>query len=352
MVKNFLEQRELTCRNAISKYLQTLPTFCLEFFLAKENTTSALTRQNYAQDLNVFFSYLARYKFFKDSTQICFEDLDTLKSKDIEQFLSYLSYYEQNGKIYKNKENGKARKLSAIKSFFKFNFKNDNLKLDITSKVETPKLRTKDIVRLETYEVSNLLEQADCPTKLTLMQTAFNKHTKSRDIAILTLFLGTGIRVSELVGINIEDIDFENNSFKVVRKGGNSVILYYSNEVRDALLAYLEDREKILCGNNDNSFFVSLQKRRITVRAVENIVKKYAKAISPLKNISPHKLRSTYGTNLYRETKDIYVVAEVLGHKDVNTTKKHYAALSEDIKKNASTKVKLRHWQKCKIVII
>ena len=75
---------------------------------------------------------------------------------------------------------------------------------------------------------------------------------------------------------------------------------------------------------------------------MQNLVKKYAQIVSPLKKITPHKLRSTFGTNLYRETGDIYVVADVLGHKDVNTTKKHYAALSEDIKKRAATAVKLR----------
>ena len=81
---------------------------------------------------------------------------------------------------------------------------------------------------------------------------------------------------------------------------------------------------------------------RISVRAVEIIVKKYAAEVTPLKKITPHKLRSTYGTALYRSTKDIYVVAEVLGHKDINTTKKHYAAISEDIKKEAAGKVRFK----------
>ena len=84
-----------------------------------------------------------------------------------------------------------------------------------------------------------------------------------------------------------------------------------------------------------------MQNRRFSPRTVENLVKKYARIVTPLKNISPHKLRSTYGTALYRKTKDIYIVAEVLGHRDVNTTKKHYAAITEDIRKQASDKVKL-----------
>ena len=77
------------------------------------------------------------------------------------------------------------------------------------------------------------------------------------------------------------------------------------------------------------------------MRAVENLVKKYAKIVSPLKKITPHKLRSTYGTELYRETGDIYIVADVLGHRDVNTTRKHYAAITEDHRRAVADKVKL-----------
>ena len=84
-----------------------------------------------------------------------------------------------------------------------------------------------------------------------------------------------------------------------------------------------------------------MQYRRITVRAVENLVKKYAKIVTPLKKITPHKLRATYGTALYRETGDIYIVADVLGHRDVNTTRKHYAAITEDHRKSVAGAVKL-----------
>ena len=155
--------------------------------------------------------------------------------------------------------------------------------------------------------------------------------------------MGTGIRISELVGLNNEDIDFTTNSFKVIRKGGNQAILYFSEEVADALAQYLAYKEEDKnTPENEHALFLSIKMHRISIRAVENLVKKYSRIVSPLKKISPHKLRSTYGTQLYRETKDIYVVADVLGHKDVNTTRKHYAAISEDIRRNVADKVKLR----------
>lgn len=103
------------------------------------------------------------------------------------------------------------------------------------------------------------------------------------------------------------------------------------------------ERERIQAApGHEDALFLSLQKTRLTVRAVENLVEKYAKIAVPLKKISPHKLRSTYGTNLYRETGDIYLVADVLGHKDVNTTRKHYAAVSEDRRRLAAKVIKLR----------
>jgi site-specific recombinase XerD len=93
---------------------------------------------------------------------------------------------------------------------------------------------------------------------------------------------------------------------------------------------------------SENALFLSMQKKRIAVRSVENLVKKYSRLVTPLKKITPHKLRSTYGTSLYKETGDIYLVADVLGHSDVNTTKKHYAALEDERRRSARNKVKLR----------
>ena len=171
-----------------------------------------------------------------------------------------------------------------------------------------------------------------------------NANTRLRDLAILTLFLDTGIRVSELVGINIDDIDFSLNGFLVTRKGGNQAILYFPDEVAEVLRDYLKVRLNIspLEGHED-ALFLSLQRKRISVRAVQVMVKKYATLAAPLKkHLSPHKLRSTFGTNLYHETGDIYLVADVLGHSDVNTTRRHYAAMSDERRRMAARKVKLR----------
>ena len=220
--------------------------------------------------------------------------------------------------------------------------KKNRISSNVAANVDTPKIHDKEIIRLENNEVSDLLDMVENGSFASKRQNLFKEKTQLRDYAMISLFLGTGIRISECVGLNVDDIDLKNNSFVVTRKGGNRVVLYFSDEVAEPLCAYLESRcmdDKILPG--ERALFLSLQKKRITVRAVENIIKKYALQVTPLKKITPHKLRSTFGTELYRATGDIYVVANVLGHKDVNTTRKHYAAISEDIRRDASTKVKL-----------
>lgn len=338
---NFYQKRDLQNRLKMAKYTERLPSYCLNYFIGIENNTSSLTRYNYSMDLFIFYNYLSKYKFNKKENEITLEDIDSIKAFDIEQFLSYLSYYSLDDKTYKNDEKGKARKLAALRSFFKYLFNHDLISSNVASKIDTPKLHNKEIIRLEKDEVSRLMNAIENPSTFTNRQKEYNKNTFERDNAIITLFLGTGIRISELVGLNVESFDFSQNAFLVTRKGGNRTMLYFSNEIAMALKTWLEKRATLGLNEKERAMFISLQNKRISIRAVENLVKKFAQEASPLKKISPHKLRSTFGTNLYKETKDIYIVADVLGHKDVNTTKRHYAAISEDMRKGVADKVKI-----------
>ena len=330
----------------LRRMLASLPVFCDEFFRGIENQTTPLTRVGYAQDLKLFFNFLTSeiLEFSgKKVTDLTLEDMSTINATHIELYLNYLSGYYQDNQYLSNDARAKSRKLSAVRSMLKYFFKKDKISSNVASKIDTPKIRDKEIIRLEVDEVVNLLNTAEAPQNFTKRMNSYNKITKKRDVALLTLMLGTGIRVSECVGLNIEDFDFKINGFKVTRKGGGQVVLYFSDEVAQALQDYLTER----LANEDvpkteHAFFLSIQNKRIGVRAVEKLVKKYSESCIPLKHITPHKLRSTYGTNLYRETGDIYIVANVLGHKDVNTTKKHYAAISEDARRRVANIVKLR----------
>lgn len=343
---NFYVQRNNKNLETIERILdEDLPSFCYDYFLAIDSQTSTLTRLNYAHDLKIFFYFLWEKKFRKSKSvkEFTLDDLESVTSNDVEYFLSFLSHYVYAGKEHTCNDRAKARKLSSVRAMFKFFFNKGFISVDNSAKVATPKLHEKPIIRLDSNEVFNILDVAESGTGLTPHQKAYHDKNKVRDTAILTLFLGTGIRISELVGLNNDDINFNDNSFIVTRKGGSKSILYFDDDVAAALMRYLDYKE-----NNSealqepNALFLSNNKRRITVRAVENLVHKYAKIISPLKNISPHKLRSTYGTQLYRATGDIYIVADVLGHKDVNTTRKHYAAISDENRRGVVGKVKLK----------
>lgn len=329
--------------------LEELPEFCRDYFRGIEPSSSILTRVNYAYDLRLFFNFLVNeVEKFKGIPvkEFTLEHLEQVRSEDIEYFLEYISSYQRfdnENCIMENHQNGKARKLAAIRSMYRYFQKHKKIKNNETLLVDTPKIYEKAIIRLEPDEVANLLDAVEYGEGLSEKQIQYHKKTKKRDLAILMLFLGTGIRISELVGLNITDLDFDNNAFRVVRKGGNETILYFGDEVREALLSYLEERRAMTpAPGHENALFLSLQNKRISTYAVENLVKKYAKIIAPLKKISPHKLRSTYGTTLYQETGDIYLVADVLGHKSVETTRKHYSAMDEERRKMAARTVSLR----------
>ncbi|NLL80000.1 MAG: tyrosine-type recombinase/integrase [Clostridiales bacterium] len=346
METNYHDQQNKENIKKLREVLDTLPGFCKQYFRGTSNITASRTRLAYAYDIRLFFEFLhetnpacAKMEIVDFPVSI----LDAVKREDIEEYLEYLSLYERDGQEVTNDERGKSRKLSSLRSFYNYFFRNELIHTNPPSLVPMPKLHEKEIVRLSPNEVAILLDEVENGGKLTSNQKRFHEKTKIRDVALLTLLLGTGIRVSECVGLNIKDIDFDNMAVKVRRKGGYEDVVFFGEEVEEAMMTYLKQREHILpLSGHEDALFLSLQNRRITVRAVENLVKKYASLVTNMKKITPHKLRSTYGTTLYQETGDIYLVADVLGHKDVNTTRKHYAAMKEENKRKAAKTVKLR----------
>ena len=315
----------------LREVLQTLPPFARDYFRAIEPTTSARTRISYAYDIRIFFNFLlTENPAFKEKTMsdITVDVLDQIQAVDIEEYQEYLKVYDsaEDNRLQTNGERGLKRKTNP------------------TLLVDMPKLHEKEIIRLDVDETAELLDYIEhAGDQLTGQKKRYYEKTRLRDLAIVTLLLGTGIRVSECVGLDVTDIDFKNDAIRVVRKGGSEMMIYFGEEVEKALLDYLEERDSITpVAGHENALFYSTQRKRIGVQAVENMVKKYAHEITTTKKITPHKLRSTYGTTLYKETGDIYLVADVLGHKDVNTTRKHYAAMDDERRRKAASAVKLR----------
>lgn len=342
------EQESLNNTVRLREILAQLPPFCKEFFRAIESSTQPKTRISYAYDLRLFFNFLIEknpvYKNYH-LNDFTIDDLDKIQSVDIEEYQEYLKLYDGIDKKITNSERGLARKMSSLRSFYNYYYKRQVIHSNPSLLVDMPKLHEKAIIRLDIDEVANLLDYIEaCGDNLTGQRKAYYSKTKCRDLALITLLLGTGIRVSECVGLDLNDVDFKNNSILVTRKGGSQMYVFFGNEVEVALYDYLENDRNLVkpAPGHENALFLSMQRKRISVRAVEDLVHKYTSQVTPNKHITPHKLRSTYGTNLYKETGDIYLVADVLGHKDINTTRKHYAAIGDERRRLAATAVKLR----------
>lgn len=300
-------------------------------------STAPRTRYEYLLNIKQFLSYLDDTDFNAKSVS----DLSKLKARDFNNYLIYIEHYEIDGIEHRNSISSIRRKITALRRFFNYMYEVEYVNTNEIQKVKMPKSnKKKPIVYMTTDESSDFLKNVNSGTELSDRAKVFHDKLRDRDLALVYLMLSTGIRISECIELDINDIDLKNSSILVTRKGGNQEIVYFSDEASEYLEIYLEKRlnnNKI--PDTEKALFLSQQNRRISIRAVQKLIQKYASSSVPLKHITPHKLRSTFGTNLYQATGDIYAVAEALGHKDVNTTKTHYAHLSEEIKKENRNKI-------------
>ena len=226
-----------------------------------------------------------------------------------------------------------ARRLSALRSFMKFYYTIGAIKTNPAMFISMPKISDHNIIALDPIDIDRLLDTITSDQGLTKNQIIRRQKTEKRDIAIMTTLLGTGIRVSELVGLDLKDVDFVNGRLIVTLKGGNDGYSYFGQEVEDTLRDYIENGRPMLePAINEEALFLSVRHTRMTVRAMELLVKDYCSraGIADADRITPHKLRATYGTHLYEQSGDIKLVASTLHHKSVETTSKHYVKDSEE----------------------
>lgn len=342
--KNKSRMQKLKLRELIEE----LPTCAADYIYSKELVTQPSTLISYSYDLLTFFRFLKEKNPLlhdKDIKKIDLDVLSQIDSQDIVEFQRYLELnVDPNGEFHENGTRAIARKMSPLRGMFKYHLMHKNISEDPTALVELPKLkRDKNIIRMTNDEVVSLLNAIETGTaQMSDHQRKYCQKTQKRDLAILTLMLGTGIRVSECCGLDLNDLDLHSNSMIIVRKGGGQDVLYFDNHINQVLSDYIDnERSRIKpYEEHEKALFYSIQGKRISVDSVENLVKKYAKIMVPNKKITPHKLRSTYGTALYRETGDIRLVADVLGHENVNTTVNYYAAMEDEHKQQAAGAVK------------
>lgn len=341
----FYKDKARSQKLKLKELIALLPKCAQDYIYSKEQTTQPSTLVSYSYDLITFFKFLIQTNPILKDTPVDKIDLSVLSQLTDSDIYEYQRYLELNvdGDYHENGKKAIARKMAPLRGMFEFHYKRGNIMSNPISIVEMPKIKKdKNIVRMDYYEVNSILSAINEGNKfISERQRKYCSRTQSRDLAILSLMLNTGIRVSECNGLDLDDINLNVNTLTIVRKGGGQDILYFNDEIHDVLNTYIEGERKTITPvpGHEKALFYSMQGKRISVDALEQLVKKYASLAVPGKHITPHKLRSTYGTALYRETGDIRLVADVLGHENVDTTARYYAAIEDEHKRRARNAV-------------
>ena len=317
-----------------------LPRYIKEYSKRISSTSSVKTNIAYLSDILTFREYCSKKLFFKDVLDISIEDLNSVTDIEIYDYLSYLgkytkTFYNKAGypvtRIYSNSDTGKARKLAAIKSLYnklyERNLVKNNPTLTVAQK-SSKYIGIKDrLTKEEVQALENvLMEGININTDLS--KKAYERNRK-RDTALMLIFLYSGIRVSELSNLNITDIDISNSTMKIMRKGEKKDKIPFPDVVAEFLNEYINER-KNMKDISTNALFVSQFKSRITVKSIENIVKKYAARANITKPVTPHTLRRTCLTHFYNATKDLDATKKLAGHENISTTMRFYASVGEE----------------------
>lgn len=321
----------------IESITELLPAKAVAFINSKYSVYQPGTKARYCEDLLSFFAYIADALHTDKDARALDGELADITPQDIEQYLTYLSRYEDDdGKVRRNSPVSLKRSLSAIRSFYKYMTKNRFIDRDPAALVDAPKVHDKDIIALDADDKQAVLSAVSAGTGLTTREQAHLKHHSVRDSAVLSVLLGTGMRVSELVGLDLGDVDMARNRLKVIRKGGDEDHVYFGDEVAEALGAYLIERKGIPAVETDkDALFLSQERTRLSVRSVERLLKKYGRLTQMGDAIHPHTCRKTFASSALEEN-DLTAVAAALGHKTTATTSKYYTKISEQAKRNVA----------------
>ena len=333
-----------------------MPFFVKDYLMARSKSKEATTRYAYLIDLRVFLRFLKENNPLYKDVAIKDMDLEVLKNvtpRDINEYVNYLSAYEGTNGYQSNENEGIRRKLAALSAMYTYYCRSGELTANPVGAIELPKKVMKKNVFLEDDEIERIFQAIESGSTMSESgRKRFHDATKYRDLAIVTLLLSSGIRVSELVGLNLTDIDFDhplsdsegNIVYRsvVTRKGGDDDYVYLTEDTVDIIRIYMEEnRPGMLAGKgdeNEQALFLSLRGKRISVGSVEALIKKYTKTTVPTKNIHPHSFRKTRGTRLYNETGDLQLTANVLGDKTLDVVSRHYVSVYDSKKINAAHK--------------
>lgn len=277
--------------------------------------------------INEFINYLKVLRKYSKNTLKNYQndllelyDFDTdvlnIKEKEVEEYLEYLYSRGLN-------RNSISRKLSAIRSFYNYLIKEEVIQINYFDEISNPKKNRS----LPHYIKNNDLE---------IMFHSFKDQNKIeiRNHCILEVLYATGIRVSELVNIKINDIDFYNNTIKILGKGNKERIVIFGSYAKNIIEKYLNhSRDKFLKGKTNEYLFLNKNGTKLTTRYIRIILNDIVKKCEIDYHISPHTLRHTFATDMLNSGADLMTVKELLGHSSVNTTGIYTHITNEQIKK-------------------
>lgn len=331
----------------LHNFLSQLPDFVFDYIEIAYNGESVNTQVGYSIDIKIFLQYLQKFKF-KDIENL--EDftpkhIDQVTLRDLTGFQAYLREYETDTvtidgrhikKIRRNGEYGINRKMSGIRGLFVYLYKNDLISQNVTDKIDFKKLHQKmkrPLTTKETVDLINVIYEGEkyfAGRDLTEYQ-----KRKQRDIALFTAYLGTGCRVSELVNLDINDVSFDTSSFIVTRKGGDEQEIFMPVQVENELVKYMEERLENEDAKDKDALFLSRLGKRMTAQGVEKLLKKYCLVvgITDPDKARPHALRRTFACNMIADGVDIKMVAELMGHKNIEVTHRYYAQYASQKRK-------------------
>ncbi|WP_058485467.1 tyrosine-type recombinase/integrase [Defluviitalea phaphyphila] len=333
---------EIKLKKNIRAKLKTFPNFVGEFIDSIELEKSLQTINAYLLDLTIFFRFLKELPEFKniEIKNISPKDLKNITEKEIRDYLKYLDYYtvqviSKKGKIINktvsNTRISKNRKLASLRTFYKYLSKEYPYIKDVAANVNLKVNKKKEIKnKLTGEEIQKFLDTIRKDIGIENQRSMkFHERVKFRDYIIVLILGFTGIRISELVQLDIEDVSMEEQKIKVIRKGGDEHLVDLPDLVCKDIKNYIEYR-KAMADVKERALFISLHKKRISPRTVQIMLKKYQYRSNLNINISPHTFRRSFGMAFYNSTGDIEMTREALGHASVETTRKFYAEPAEE----------------------
>lgn len=312
-------EKETQLKHKIQKRLRRTPSVVEEYYYSLIGSGKSYeTAYRYINNVISFLNFT-----FKGN---CAEDFYlNVKPLHINKYITSLRTKDVNGRTERTSDSMKSVQWSALNSFFQF-LVPDYIGTNPVANTKRPKMKDKPkVTYLTSEEVAKMLRKVET--------TATDKF-KNRDLCILKLGFSTGLRVSAIVQIDIDDIDFKNNQISVTEKGDYDDRIMFGENLKKQLLLWLEDRKKYFGEANSKSLFVSQFGQRLGDDAIANMLKKYAKGVTD-KKVTPHVMRHTCATNLYEKTGDIYLTSRQLRHKSVTVTQR-YAEISEEKQKVAT----------------